>query len=137
MIRIRKNKTTRKKLTGPSEGKPVIEIGVQMVSENKDQFKVQSRDQFINHTRNQLKGPSRDQARYQVRSQSRDQSKGQFKGDQGKKRRLPYPKSSWEMTNVLDFRAPRVEETLGNNFEKGCFVLPGELVGSTEEFKPG
>ncbi len=137
MIRIRKNKTTRKKLTGPSEGKPVIEIGVQMVSENKDQFKVQPRDQFRNHTRNQLKGQSRDQARYQFKSQSRDQSKGQFKGDQGKKRRLPYPKSSWEMTNVLDFRAPRVEETLGNNFEKGCFVLPGELVGSTEEFKPG
>ena len=46
MIRIKKNKTTRKKLTGPSEGKPVIEIGVQMVSGNKGLFKGQPRDQF-------------------------------------------------------------------------------------------
>ena len=41
MIRIRKNKTTRKKLTGPSEEKPVEEIGVQTgaqtISENRDQ----------------------------------------------------------------------------------------------------
>ena len=42
-------------MTGPSEGKPVIEIGVQMVSENKDIFKGQPRDQFRSHTRNQPK----------------------------------------------------------------------------------
>ena len=96
MIRIRKNKTTRKKLTGPSEGKPVIEIGVQMVSENKDHFKGQPRDQFRSYTRNQPKGSARDQSRYQFKNQSRDQSKGRFKGDQGKTRRLPYPKKvSW------------------------------------------
>jgi exosome complex component CSL4 len=138
MIRIRKNKTTRKKLTGPSEGKPVIEIGVQMVSENKDHFKGQPRDQFRSYTRNQPKGSARDQSRYQFKNQSRDQSKGRFKGDQGKTRRLPYPKKvSWEMTNMLDFRVPHVEETPDKNLEKGCFVLPGEFVGSTEEFKPG
>jgi len=138
MIRIRKNKTTRKKLTGPSEGKPVIEIGVQMVSENKDIFKCQPRDQFRSHTRNQPKGQSRDQSRYQFNNQSRDQSKGRFKGDQGKTRRSPDPKKvSWEMTNMLDFRVPHVEDTLAKNLEKGCFVLPGEFVGSTEEFKPG
>ena len=138
MIRIRKNKTTRKKLTGPSEGKPVIEIGVQMVSENKDHFKDQPRDQFRSHTRNQPKGQFREQSRYQFKNRSRDQSKGLFKGDQGKTRRLPYPKKvSWEMTNMLDFRVPHVEEILDKNLEKGCFVLPGEFVGSTEEFKPG
>jgi len=138
MIRIRKNKTTRKKLTGPSEGKPVIEIGVQMVSENKDHFKGQPRDQFRSHTRNQPKGQSRDQSRYQFKNQSRDHSRGQFKGEQGQKRRLPYPKKvPWEMTNMLDFRVPHVEDTLDKNIEKKCFVIPGELVGSTEEFKPG
>ena len=43
MIRIRKNKTTRKKLTGPSEEeKPVTEKRHQMASENRDH----SRDQF-------------------------------------------------------------------------------------------
>jgi|ERR1035437_3575254 exosome complex component CSL4 len=138
MIRIRKNKTTRKKLTGPSEGKPVIEIGVQMVSENKDHFKCQPRDQFISHTRSQSKGQSRDQPRHQFKNQPRDQSKGRFTGDQGKTRRSSYPKKvSWERTNMLDFRFSYVEEALDKNLEKGCFVLPGEFVGSTEEFKPG
>ena len=77
MIRIRKNKTTRKKLTGPSEEeKPVTEKGVQMVSESRGQprdlYKGQSRDQ----PRDQYKGQSRDQPRDQYKGQSRDQARG-------------------------------------------------------------
>jgi len=116
-------------LTGPSEGKPVIEIGVQMVSENKDLFKGQPRDQFRSHTRNQPKGQSRDQSRYQFKNQSRDHSRGQFKGEQGQKRRLPYPKKvPWEMTNMLDFRVPHVEDTLDKNIEKNVLLSQENLL---------
>ena len=45
MIRIRKNKTTRKKLTGPGEGKPETEKEAPESEENRDQFKGQQRDQ--------------------------------------------------------------------------------------------
>ena len=44
MIRIRKSKTTRKKLTGPSAGKSVAEKASQVAPESRDQFKGQSRD---------------------------------------------------------------------------------------------
>jgi exosome complex component CSL4 len=186
MIRIRKNKTTRKKLTGPSEGKPVTEIGAQMVSENRDQprdqFKGQPRDQFKSQPRepfrgqprepfrgqsreqprdqfksqsreqprdqfksqsreqprDQFKSQSREQPRDQFKSQSKDQSRDQFRGDQGKKRRFPYPKKApRERSDMPDSRVPREAETSEKDLEKGSFVLPGELVGSTEEFKPG
>jgi exosome complex component CSL4 len=210
MIRIRKNKTTRKKLTGPSEGKPVTEIGAQMVSENRDQprdqFKGQPRDQFRSQPRepfrgqprepfrgqsreqprdqfkgqsreqprdqfkgqsreqprdqfkgqsreqprDQFKGQSREQPRDQFKSQSReqprdqfknqskDQSRDQFRGDQGKKRRFPYPKKApRERSDMPDSRVPQEAETSEKDLEKGSFVLPGERVGSTEEFKPG
>src|SRR5665647_2458145 len=190
MIRIRKNKTTRKKLTGPSEGKPVAEKGAQMALENRDQsrdqfkgqprdqYQSQSRDQFQgpsrdqprdqykgpsrNQPRDQYKGPSRDQPRDQYKSpsrdqprdqykgpsrsqtrdqykgQSRDSSKDQLRGDQGKKRRLPYPKKApRERMDTPDSRAPREAETSKKDLEIGGFVLPGEIVGTTEEFKPG
>ena len=185
MIRIRKNKTTRKKLTGPSEGKPVAEKAAQIASENRDQ----SRDQFKGQPRDQYQSQSRDQSRDQfkgpqgispesslkvsqgispeisikarqgispeisikahqgispgislkaIKDQSRDQSKDQFRGDQGKKRRFPYPKKApRERTDMPDSRAPREAETSEEDLEKGGFVLPGELVGTTEEFKPG
>jgi exosome complex component CSL4 len=196
MIRIRKNKTTRKKLTGPSEGKPVAEKESQMVSENREpsrdrqprdqsrgQFKSptrdQSRDQPRNQSRDQFKSPSRDQSRDQPRDQfkspprdqfkgqsgdqPRDQSRGQprdqfkgqsrdqprdqfrgqsrdqFRGDQGKKRRLPYPKKTTpgDRVDMPDSSVPFEAETLEKDLEKGAFVLPGELIGTTEEFKPG
>ena len=38
---------------------------------------------------------------------------------------------------MLNSRAIREAETLDKNLEEGGFVLPGELVGTTEEFKPG
>ena len=47
MIRIRKNKTTRKKLTGPGEEKPVPEKESQMVSENREAFKGSSAEGSI------------------------------------------------------------------------------------------
>ncbi len=194
MIRIRKNKTTRKKLTGPSEGKPVTEKGTQMALENRDQsrdqFKGQPRDQYQSQSRDQFQGPSRDQPRDQYkgpsrdqprdqykgpsrdqprdqykgpsrdqprdqykgpsrdqprdqykgpsRSQSRDSSKDQFRGDQGKKRRFPYPKKApRERVDTPDSKAPREAETSRKDLEIGGFVLPGEIVGTTEEFKPG
>ena len=190
MIRIRKNKTTRKKLTGPSEGKPVAEKGAQMALENRDQsrdqFKGQPRDQYQSQSRDQFQGPSRDQPRDQYKGpsrdqprdqykgpsrdqprdqykspsrdqprdqykgpsrsqprdqykgQSRDSSKDQLRGDQGKKRRLPYPKKApRERMDTPDSRAPREAETSRKDLEIGGFVLPGEIVGTTEEFKPG
>ena len=198
MIRIRKNKTTRKKLTGPSEGKPVTEKEAQMALENRDQsrdqfkgqprdqYQSQSRDQFQGPSRNQprdkykgpsrdqykgpsrdqprdqykgpsrdqprdqykspsrdqprdqYKGPSRSQPRDQYKGQSRDSSKDQLRGDQGKKRRLPYPKKApRERMDTPDSRAPREAETSRKDLEIGGFVLPGEIVGTTEEFKPG
>jgi len=49
MIRIRKNKTTRKKLTGPGEGKPIAEKSVPTAADSRgpqrDQLRDQSRDQ--------------------------------------------------------------------------------------------
>src|SRR5665647_2974403 len=190
MIRIRKNKTTRKKLTGPSEGKPVAEKGAQMALENRDQsrdqFKGQPRDQYQSQSRDQFQGPSRDQTRDQYKGpsrdqprdqykgpsrdqprdqykspsrdqprdqykgpsrsqtrdqykgQSRDSSKDQLRGDQGKKRRLPYPKKApRERMDTPDSRAPREAETSKKDLEIGGFVLPGEIDGTTEEFKPG
>ncbi|MCO5384077.1 MAG: hypothetical protein NHB15_20045 [Methanosarcina barkeri] len=93
MIRIRKNKTTRKKLTGPSEGKPLAEKAAQISSESREQsreqFKGQSRDQFKSQpreqSREQFKAQPREQSRGQFKSQPREQSKDQFRGDQNKK----------------------------------------------------
>ncbi|HWR25677.1 MAG TPA: exosome complex RNA-binding protein Csl4 [Methanosarcina sp.] len=142
MIRIRKNKTTRKKLTGPEERKPVAEKTAQMVPENRDQtrdqFKSQprdqSRDQFKGQPKDQFKGQPRDQ----FKSQAREQSKDQFRGDLNKKRRFPYPKKpSRDRRDLPDSRFSRKEETREVDLEKGDFVLPGELVGTSEEFKPG
>jgi exosome complex component CSL4 len=141
MIRIRKNKTTRKKLTGPGEGKPVTEKETQMASETRDHPR-----EFKGHPRDQSKEGPRDQSRDQYKSQSKDQSRTQYKDqsrdqsrDQGKKRRLPYPpkKTPRDRKDVPDFRAPRERETPEEELEKGEFVLPGELVGTTEEFKSG
>ncbi|AKB44836.1 exosome complex RNA-binding protein Csl4 [Methanosarcina vacuolata] len=154
MIRIRKSKTTRKKLTGPSEGKPVAENVTQITSESRDQFKGQSRDQFKAQPREQVKTHPREQSRDQYKSQSRDhfrghpreqlkgqsrtQSKDQFRGDQGKKRRFPYQKKgSRERSDLPEPRVPYETKTPEEELEKGGFVLPGELVGTTEEFKPG
>jgi len=157
MIRIRKSKTTRKKLTGPSEGKPVAENVTQITSESRDQFKGQSRDQFKTQPREQVreqvksqpreqssqyKSQSRDHfrghPRDQFKGQPRDQSKDQFRGDQGKKRRFPYPKKGpRERTEMPESRIPYEPETPEEELEKGGFVIPGELVGTTEEFKPG
>jgi len=162
MIRIRKSKTTRKKLTGPSEGKPVAEKAAPIASENRDQFKSQSRDQFKaqpreqsreqpreqvksqsrEQSRDQFKGQPRDQfrgqSRDQFKGQSREQSKDQFRGDQGKKRRFPYSKKApRERTDMPESRVPSEPATPEEELEKGGFVLPGELVGTTEEFKPG
>ena len=39
--------------------------------------------------------------------------------------------------DMPDSRVPREVETPEEDLEKGGFVLPGELVGTTEEFKPG
>jgi exosome complex component CSL4 len=158
MIRIRKSKTTRKKLTGPSEGKPVAETAAQIASESRDQFKSQSRDQFKpqprEQAREQVKSQPREQSRDQYKAQSRDhfrgqprdqfkgqpreQSKDQFRGDQGKKRRFPYPKKTpRERTEMPESRTPYESATTEEELEKGGFVLPGELVGTTEEFKSG
>lgn len=154
MIRIRKSKTTRKKLTGPSEGKPVAENVTQITSESRDQFKGQSRDQFKAQPREQVKTHPREQSRDQYKSQSRDhfrghpreqfkgqsrtQSKDQFRVDQGKKRRFPYQKKgSRERSDMPEPRVPYETKTPEEELEKGGFVLPGELVGTTEEFKPG
>lgn len=155
MIRIRKSKTTRKKLTGPSEGKPVAEKVTQIASESRDQFKGQSRDQFKAQPREQaVKSQPREQSRDQYKSQSRErfrghprdqfkgqsreQSKDQFRGDQGKKRRFPYQKKgSRERSDMPESRTPYEVETPEEELEKGDFVLPGELVGTTEEFKSG
>ncbi len=154
MIRIRKSKTTRKKLTGPSEGKPVAENVTQITSESRDQFKGQSRDQFKAQPREQVKTHPREQSRDQYKSQSRDhfrghpreqfkgqsrtQSKDQFRGDQGKKRRFPYQKKgSRERSDMPEPRVPYETKTPEEELEKGGFVLPGELVGTTEEFKSG
>ena len=162
MIRIRKNKTTRKKLSTPNEGKPVLEKEAQIVSENREQprdqfkgqsrdqpreqskgqpreqFKSQARDQYKGQPREQFKNQSRDQGRDQYRGQSKDQSRDQFRGDQNKKRRYPYPKKGYrERTDSPEFRAPEEPKTPESELEKGAFVLPGELVGTTEEFKPG
>ncbi len=161
MIRIRKNKTTRKKLTGPREEKPVSEKETQVASENKDysrdqykgQPRDQARDQFKDQARDQYKGQSRDQARDQFKDQARDQYKGQSRDqardqyksqprdqarDQGKKRRAPYPKKTpRDNRDTADYRTPRDRETPESELEVGKFVIPGELIGTTEEFKPG
>ncbi|HEY3362539.1 MAG TPA: exosome complex RNA-binding protein Csl4 [Methanosarcina sp.] len=149
MIRIRKTKTTRKKLTGPSEVKPVTEKVTQIASESRDQFKGQSRDQFKTQqvhpreqSRDQYKSQSRDSfrghSRDQFKSQPRDQSKDQFRGNQSQKRRFPYQKKgSRERTYMPESKIPYETKTPEEELEKGGFVLPGELVGTTEEFKSG
>lgn len=152
MIRIRKNKTTRKKLTGPSEEKPADEKGVQVGAQTTSEIRGQSRDQYNGQSKDQLpreqyKGQSRDQqpreqykgqSRDQFKGQSRDQSKDQSRGDQSKKRRFPYPKKTpRERTEMPDFREHREAETSEKDLEAGGFVLPGQFVGTTEEFRPG
>lgn len=149
MIRIRKSKTTRKKLTGPSEIKPVTEKVTQITSESRDQLKGQSRDQFKpqqphsrEQSRDQYRSQSRDNfrghSRDQFKGQSRDQSKDQFRGNQSKKRRIPYSKKgSRERTEMPEIRSLYEVKSPEEELEKGGFVIPGELVGTTEEFKPG
>ena len=130
MIRIRKNKTTRKKLTGPSEEKPVDENGVHIGAQTTSGNRGQSRDQYNGQSKDQ-------QPREPYKGQSRDQSKDQPRGDQGKKRRFPYPKTPRERTDMPASREHREVETSEKDLEAGGFVLPGEFVGTTEEFKPG
>lgn len=138
MIRIRKSKTTRKKLTGPSAGKSVAEKASQVAPESRDQFKGQSRDQFKSQPREQPREQSRDQFKGQPRSQPREQSKDHFRGDQSKKRRFPYPKKAPRgRTEAPESRTPCEPATPEEELEKGDFVLPGELIGTIEEFKPG
>lgn len=151
MIRIRKNKTTRKKLTGPGEGKNGAEKSAPSNEESRDQFKgqqkdqprtqfksqprEQSRDQFKGQPRAQYKSQPRDQSRGQFRDQSRDQ----FKGSPDKKRKFPYSKKGpRDRKETPGFRPPTAEAVVSEeDLEKGGFVLPGELVGTTEEFKSG
>jgi exosome complex component CSL4 len=161
MIRIRKNKTTRKKLTGPGEGKTGAEKSAPANEEVRDQFKGQQRDQprpqfksqpreqstreqsTREQSRDQFKGQPRTQFKSQPRDQSRgqfrDQSKDQFKGDPNKKRKFPYPKKGpRDRKEMSGFRPPAGETVVSEeDLEKRGFVLPGELVGTTEEFKPG
>jgi exosome complex component CSL4 len=164
MIRIRKNKTTRKKLSGPGEEKPVPEKEVQSAPESKpqpreqfktqprNQFKSQPRDQFTkNNSRDQPKGQSRDQFKGQSRDQGRTQFKGQsrefrdsrdsrdqFRGDPNKKRHFAYSKKGpRDRQDSSESRAPAEPEFSEKDLEMGIFVLPGELVGTTEEFRPG
>lgn len=151
MIRIRKNKTTRKKLTGPGEGKNGAEKSAPSNEESRDQFKgqqkdqprtqfksqprEQSRDQFKGQPRAQYKSQPRDQSRGQFRDQSRDQ----FKGSPDKKRKFPYSKKGpRDRKETPGFRPPTAEAVVSEeDLEKGGFVLLGELVGTTEEFKSG
>lgn len=151
MIRIRKNKTTRKKLTGPGEGKAGTEKAVPADEESRDQFKGQQRDQprsqFKNQPREQSREQFKGQTRPQFKSQSRDQprgqprgqSKDQFRGDSDKKRKFPYPKKGPRDRKEMPGSRPPAGEAIKSeeDLEKGGFVLPGELVGTTEEFKPG
>ncbi len=148
MIRIRKSKTTRKKLISPSEIKPVTEKVTQIASESRDQFKGQSRDQFKAQSREQVKTQSKDQYKSQsnhFRGRPRDQFKGpreqsknHFGGDQSKKRRFSYPKkASRGRKEMPESRVPYESRTPEEELEKGRFVLPGELVGTTEEFRSG
>ncbi|WP_410508767.1 exosome complex RNA-binding protein Csl4 [Methanosarcina hadiensis] len=156
MIRIRKNKTTRKKLTGPGEGKPGTEKETPGSEENRDQFKgqqrdqpraqfktqprEQARDQPKGQPRTQFKSQPRDQSRDQPRGQSRGQSKDQYRGEADKKRKFSYPKKGGgprDRKESQGFRPPAEPVTPEEDLEKGGFVLPGELVGTTEEFKSG
>lgn len=147
MIRIRKSKTTRKKLTGPSVGKSVTEkASPQVTPESRDQPKGQSRDQLKSqlreqpkeHSKDQFKGQPRNQPKEQFKGQPREQSKDHFRGDHSKKRRFPFPKkASRERTEAPESRAPCEPATPEEELEKGGFVLPGELIGTIEEFKPG
>ena len=148
MIRIRKNKTTRKKLTGPGEGKPGTDKPVSASEENRDQFKGHQRDhqsrvQFKGQSRDQLKGQPRAQfkvpSRDQSRGRPRDQPKGQFRGDPTNKRKFTYSKKGpRDRKEATSFKPPAEEAVISEeDLEKGGFVLPGELVGTTEEFKPG
>lgn len=152
MIRIRKNKTTRKKLSSPSEGKPGTDNSAPASEESRDQFKGQQRDQPRVQFKGQPGQPPKDQSkgqpraqfktqpRGQSRDQSRDQSKDQFRGDPNKKRKFPYPKKGGprDRKESPSFRPPVGEVvTPEEDLEKAGFVLPGELVGTTEEFKPG
>lgn len=73
MIRIRKNKTTRKKLTGPGEGKNGAEKSAPSNEESRDQFKGQQKDQ----PRTQFKSQPREQSRDQFKGQPRAQYKSQ------------------------------------------------------------
>ena len=147
MIRIRKSKTTRKKLTGPSVGKSVTEkASPQVTPESRDQPKGQSRDQLKSqlreqpkeHSKDQFTGQPRNQPKEQFKGQPREQSKDHFRGDHSKKRRFPFPKkASRERTEAPESRAPCEPATPEEELEKGGFVLPGELIGTIEEFKPG
>jgi len=129
MIRIRKSKTTRKKLTGPRGGKPVAEKAAQV-----SQPREQSRDQYKGQSRDNFRGQSKDQFKGQPRGQSKDH----FRGDQSKKRRFPYQKKGpRERTRIPESRIPTEPKTPEEELEKGAFVIPGELVGTTEEFKSG
>lgn len=151
MIRIRKNKTTRKKLTGPGEGKNGAEKSAPSNEESRDQFKGQQKDQLRTQFKSQPREQSRDQfkgqPRAQYKSQPRDQSRGQFrdqsrdqfKGSPDKKRKFPYSKKGpRDRKETPGFRPPTAEAVVSEeDLEKGGFVLPGELVGTTEEFKSG
>lgn len=153
MIRIRKNKTTRKKLTGPGEEKPGTDKAAPASEESREQFKGPQRDQprpqFKSQPRDQSRDQSKGQPRSQFKSQPRDQSrdqprgqsKDQFRGDSDKKRKFSsYPKKGGgprDRREAPGFRSPAEAVTPEEDLEKGGFVLPGELVGTTEEFRPG
>lgn len=116
-------------MTGPREGKPVAEKAPQV-----SQPREQSRDQYKGQSRDNFRGQSKDQFKGQPRGQSKDR----FRGDQSKKRRFPYQKKGpRERARTPESRIPCEPVTPEEELEKGVFVLPGELVGTTEEFKSG
>ncbi len=116
-------------MTGPREGKPVAEKAPQV-----SQPREQSRDQYKGQSRDNFRGQSKDQFKGQPRGQSKDR----FRGDQSKKRRFPYQKKGpRERAGTPESRIPCEPVTPEEELEKGVFVLPGELVGTTEEFKSG
>ena len=114
----------------PGEENPGTDKPVPASEENRDQIKVHQRDH-----QPQFKVPSRDQPR----GRPRDQSKGQFRGDPANKRKFTYSKKgSRDRKEATSFKPSAGEAVRSEkDLEKGGFVLPGELVGTTEEFKPG
>lgn len=136
MIRIRKqSKTTRRKLTGVikeakeagNPGNPKVAVIEKAEQKNPKAAVIEKAEP---------KNP-------RVVASEKAEPKRVESRDQGKKRRIPsYSKKGQRgrQESRPDARAPekakKVEIPL-EKLEKGAFVLPGELVGTTEEYRAG